>query len=253
MMILRFFMSIQILYEDNHLIAVNKPAGLLTQGDFSQEECVLDVVKLYLKNKYHKPGDVFLGIVHRLDRQVSGVLLLARTSKAASRLFAQFNGRSVIKIYCAIVELHRHDSEVMRAWQYVKTGLRRERDITIICDEKEAESVGELRYRLLHRKGAKALVLVQLITGKKHQIRAQLAAIDLPIAGDLKYGAGSALSDGSICLHSLFFYFSHPTKNEKISIVAPIPSSFENAYPEIHKISNPVEMMTEYAREIISR
>lgn len=246
-------MKLQVLYEDNHLIAVNKPAGLLTQSDYSREPCVLDEVKAYLKEKYRKPGNVFLGIVHRLDRQVSGALVLARTSKAASRLFAQFKGRSVIKVYCAIVELHRHDAEASAGWCDLKSGMRRERDITVICDENSAESFGELRYRILHRQGDKALLLVHLITGKKHQIRAQLGAIGLPIAGDVKYGAGSALSDGSICLHSLFLNFSHPTKNEIISIAAPVPSSFNEAYPEIGTIPDLVGMMGEYVREIMVR
>ncbi len=246
-------MKIQIIYEDNHLIAVNKPAGLLTQGDFSGEECVLDVVKSYLKAKYHKPGNVFLGIVHRLDRQVSGALVLARTSKAASRLFEQFKARSVIKIYCAIVELQRYDVTASESWLYLKNGMRRERDVTVICDEGEAESVGELRYRILHRHGSKALLLVNLITGKKHQIRAQLSAIGMPVVGDVKYGAVTTCPDGSICLHSLLLNFSHPTKNEIVSIAAPIPFSFYDAYPELRMIPDPLGMMRKHADEIALR
>ncbi len=253
MMIVRFFMSIHVLYEDNHLIAVNKPAGLLTQGDFSGEECVLDVVKSYLKAKYHKPGNVFLGIVHRLDRQVSGAMVLARTSKAASRLFEQFTGRSVIKVYCAIVELQRYKEAPSQSWLYLKNGMRRERDVTVICNEGETESVGELRYRILHRHGSKALLLVHLITGKKHQIRAQLSAIGMPIVGDVKYGDANTCPDGSICLHSVFLNFSHPTKKGIVAITAPLPFSFYDAYHEIRMIPDPLGMMRKYADEIASR
>ncbi len=235
-----FYMNIQILYEDNHLIAVNKPAGLLTQSDYSGEACVLDEVKWYLKEKYHRPGNVFLGIVHRLDRHVSGALVLARTSKAASRLFEQFKGRQVIKLYCAIVELRQYNPDIS-SWQYLRNGMRRERDITVICDEKEANTVGELYYRVLHRHGSKALVLVQLITGKKHQIRAQLSSVNLPVCGDIKYGATTKMFDGTICLHSLFLQFMHPTKRNPITITAPFSEMFFREYP-IESLMPSVEM-----------
>jgi 23S rRNA pseudouridine1911/1915/1917 synthase len=224
---LKFFMDMQILYEDNHVLAINKPAGMLVQGDYSGERTILDVVKSYLKEKYQKPGNVFVGIVHRLDRQVSGALVLARTSKAASRLSMQFREKSVRKIYCALVECqNRLEESDIGKWITLRHFLRRDRDISHAEAARPNEQNAELRYCLIAHEDSHACLVIDLITGKKHQIRAQLAAAGFTIVGDVKYGSRVKLDNGSICLHSLYVSLYHPTKKEKLEIFAPIPSFF---------------------------
>ncbi|MCX7678469.1 MAG: RluA family pseudouridine synthase [Spirochaetes bacterium] len=238
-------MQIEALYEDNHIIAINKPSGLLTQSDFSGQTCAYDEVKSYIKKKYDKKGDVFLGIVHRLDRQVSGVLVFARTSKAASRLFSQFNERRVIKLYCGIVEWHTTNIITLNTWHEIHTPLRRLRDITVPSQVASADFWGEMRIKIIHKKDAIAFVLIHLITGKKHQIRAQLSSIGLPILGDTKYGAKIKTPPDTICLHSLFVEFDHPTRKTPISINAPIPQIFYQHYSSDLPIFDIEEIKTE--------
>ncbi len=168
-----------------------------------------------------------VGVVHRLDRQVSGALVLARTSKAASRLSMQFREKSVRKIYCALVACqNRLEESDIGKWITLRHFLRRERDISHAEGARPNERNAELRYSIIAHEGSHACLAIDLITGKKHQIRAQLAAAGFPIVGDAKYGSREELVDGSICLHSLCVTFHHPTQKEKVQIFAPVPSIF---------------------------
>ena len=222
-------MDLEILYEDNHLIAVNKPAGLLSQKDASGEDSVLEHVKAYLKKKYSKPGNVFLGTVHRLDRPVSGALVMARTSKAAARLFEQFKGRSVTKVYLALVACGV-ERALPEEWTTLRQRVRREGDVTRVTESVADSQDAELAYRCAARAGGYALLLVRLVTGRKHQIRAQLASIGMPVAGDGKYGSPDRNADGSICLHSLFLKFSHPTQAAQVEVLAEVPPVFPERF-----------------------
>ena len=211
--------KMKILYEDNHLIAVYKPGGVLVQGDVSRETSLMDMVKDYIKKQYDKPGKVFLGLVHRLDRPVSGVVLFARTSKSASRLSLQWRQRSISKIYWALVH-GRMPLPSGRLVSYLKK--RRQRvSLTEGGHKKAQEAV--LSYRTLFVRGEMSLLEVNLHTGRKHQIRAQLAAEGCPITGDLKYGAPDRREDGTICLLAKSLTFLHPTRPETIHIEAPTP------------------------------
>ena len=214
----------EILYEDNHLVAINKPPGLLTQGDASGDVCALDVVRAYLKEKYGKPGKVFLGMVHRLDRPASGVLLFARTSTAAGRLSAQFREREVHKIYHAVVRGVVEQGEgTLRHHLARDEGAAR----TVVVDESDpVAQEAVLRFRLLGVEGERSLLEVELLTGRKHQVRAQLAAIGHPIVGDRRYGASSYRRDHSIALHARSLMVTHPTKKEPVLIEAPVPDGW---------------------------
>lgn len=213
----------QILYEDNHLIAVNKPFGMPTQGDESGDESVFDWVKEYIRVKYNKPGNVYLGLIHRLDRPAGGVLVLAKTSKAASRLSKQFHDRKTQKLYWAITEQappHPHgelkhflkklpDKNIMRAYN----------------KEVHASKAAHLEYRVLKIADKRALVEVKLHTGRRHQIRVQLASVGAVIRGDVKYGKSNFNFDKSICLLARELTIEHPTKKEALTFVAPLPEN----------------------------
>ncbi len=221
-------MELKILYEDNHIIAAEKPCGVLSQGDASGEPSMLDHVKEYIKGRYHKPGAVFLGLLHRLDRQVSGAMIFARTSKAASRLFHEFYGRRVLKLYCALVHAQSgadfHELSGTGGWREVRQMMVRRGDMTFPADEKGGEPMEcALEYTLIAAKGDRAVLLVNLITGKKHQIRAQLSSLHMPIEGDTKYGAPSALPGGAIALHSTFIRITHPVKKGPVEIYSAPP------------------------------
>lgn len=211
-----------VLYEDNHIIAVNKTCREIVQGDKTGDTPLSEVVKAYIKEKYHKPGEVFLGVTHRLDRPTSGVVLFARTSKALTRLNEMFKSHKQIqKTYWAIVEqapvpaegrlVHRLvRNEKLNKSFVAKEGVR---------DAKEAR----LSYRTLARGERYTLVEVQLETGRHHQIRCQLAAIGCPIKGDLKYGAKRSNPDGGISLHARQVAFIHPVSKQPLTITAPVP------------------------------
>lgn len=215
---------LQILYEDNHLLAVVKPAGLPTMGVAEDLPSLLTVAKQYIKDRYAKPGNVYLGIMSRLDAPVTGVVLLARTSKAASRLTEQFRTHAVAKTYWALVEGEvdppsgqwtdwlRHD-ERHRKVHWTSPGA---------ADAKEAR----LEYRLLRRVQRYSLLEVTLLTGRKHQIRVQLSSRGLPIVGDLKYGSRHHFPAG-IALHARRLAVQHPTTGETIDLVAPLPDSWK--------------------------
>lgn len=210
--------DLQVLYEDNHLLGVVKPGGVLTQGDRTGDETILSVAKRYIKQKYGKPGEVFLGLVHRVDRPVSGVLLFARTSKAASRLAKEFQGRRVEKTYLAVVIGDvTGDGELI---SYIERVRNRSRAV----DKPSATAKeAELTYRVLDRRGGLSLLEVVPTTGRHHQIRVQLAGISHPVVGDLKYGAREPLPDKTIGLHAARLRVKHPIKDEMIVVEAVPP------------------------------
>jgi len=210
---------LQVLYEDNHLIAVNKPSGVLVQGDASGALSMMDLIKEYIRKKHRKPGNVFLGLVHRLDRPVSGVVLFARTSKAASRISEQLRSRTVEKTYLALV--HGTPSRAVgTVTSYLRTG---ENKVTVAQEGEEGGREAVLSYRTLRSLGGKTLLEIRLHTGRKHQIRAQLSAIGHPIEGDVKYGAPWSLAQGAMRLAAKSLTFRHPTRKERITIEAPAP------------------------------
>jgi 23S rRNA pseudouridine1911/1915/1917 synthase len=209
-----------VLYEDNHLLAVHKPAGLLVQGDASGRRCLLDLARDYLREKYQKPGNVYVGLVHRLDRDVSGVVVLARTSKAASRLSAALRERRVEKLYRALVE----GSLPLGERREVTHGyLERGETVELVPAETPGAKRAELRFEVRAVARGLSLLAVELGTGRKHQIRRQLAALGHPLVGDLRYGARSqrpagwddALGNG---LTSVKMAFEHPTAGRRVEV-----------------------------------
>lgn len=215
--------QLDILFEDNHLLAINKPAGLATMGVSADRPSLLARAKEYIKQRYHKPGEVYLGVVSRLDASVTGVVLLARTSKAAARLNEQFRGRAVEKTYLAVVEGEVGPREVAcRDWIAADERHRRMR---LVDADTPGAQLAKLVYRGLRRVPAGAFVEVRLETGRKHQIRLQLAARGHPVVGDRKYGSRRPLPQG-IALHARRLVFRHPVRNEAIELVAPVPASW---------------------------
>ncbi len=218
--------TLQIIYEDNHLIAVNKPAGALVQGDETGDRPLSETVKLYIKDRYNKPGDVFLGVIHRLDRPVSGVVVFARTSKALERMNKLFQERKIEKTYLAIVN-ERPDPLSDRLTHFLQK--EKTKNMVKVFDFKSSrakdakESI--LDYELIAEIGDQRLLEVHPLTGRPHQIRAQLSKIGCPIRGDLKYGAPKANEDGSICLHCRKLAFEHPVTKEHIEISARPPEN----------------------------
>lgn len=211
-----------VLYEDNHIIAVNKAAGEIVQGDKTGDKSLCDAMKAYLKEKYAKPGNVFVGLPHRLDRPVSGVVVLAKTSKALERLNEMFRTGSVKKIYWAITKEHPAQPEAeLECWIY-----RNEKMNKSFAYPKEVKGSKKalLHYRHIASSQNYNLVEVELKTGRHHQIRCQLASIGCPIKGDLKYGAKRSNPDGSISLHARYIEFIHPVSKELIQITAPLPA-----------------------------
>ena len=217
----------RILYEDNHIIVINKKAGEITQGDRTGDEPLGDLLKAFIAQRDAKPGKVFIGIPHRIDRPVSGIAMFAKTSKALERLNAMFRDGDVHKFYWALVCREPVPAEgELEDWLY-----RIERqNKTYICrpENRRADAkLARLRYRLIGKTERYFLVEVQLLTGRHHQIRCQLSAIGCPIKGDLKYGAPRSNPDGGISLHARMITFVHPVKKEEITIEAPVPSSWK--------------------------
>ncbi|MDO8626484.1 MAG: RluA family pseudouridine synthase [Candidatus Magasanikbacteria bacterium] len=218
-------MALTVLYEDNHLIAVFKPAGVLVQGDKTGDATLMDEVKYYLKQKYHKTGKVFLGLIHRLDRPVAGVVLFAKTSKGASRLSEQFRNHTVEKIYEALVEgvPPQGQGQLVHFLKKDKEG-----NVTTVYDNFVPGSQrAELQYEVLDEKmvgpvgntpQARSLLRIKLGTGRSHQIRAQLAKIGCPIVGDVKYGASSALEDKAIALTAASLIFDTATGEKRVTV-----------------------------------
>ncbi|MEM7657566.1 MAG: RluA family pseudouridine synthase [Bacteroidota bacterium] len=212
-----------ILFEDNHLIAVNKPFCMPSQGDSSQDESVFEWVKEYIRVTYQKPGNVYLGLLHRLDRPTGGVLLLAKTSKAATRISKAFQKREIQKTYQAITEQaprSANGSLIHFLKQLPNQNIMRAHR-KAVPDSKQAE----LSYQTRNTKGKRALVEVHPLTGRKHQIRVQLAAIGCTIVGDVKYGQTQFNPDKSICLFAHRLELTHPVRKEPLVIEAPLPTA----------------------------
>jgi 23S rRNA pseudouridine1911/1915/1917 synthase len=216
-----------VIYEDNHLIIVNKAAGILVHGDSTGDKTLEDFVKEYIKVTYNKPGDVFLGTVHRLDRPVSGIVVFAKTSKALERMNELFRKRDVQKTYWAVTQ-RKPEKKSGRLTHW----LRKDSSInkTEAFDQEVAGSQrADLDYRYLGTINKNHLIEVTPITGRPHQIRVQLASMGTPIKGDVKYGSERGNQDGSIYLHARRLYFVHPVKKEPIVIKGALP---ENAFWE---------------------
>lgn len=216
---------LHILHEDNHLLVVLKPAGLLVQGDRSGHTTLLDLARCDLKERYQKPGNVYLGLVHRLDRPVSGVLVLARTSKAASRLSAQFRDKTVQKRYLAVVQ-GRVDGpgETLRHHLAAKGDVR---GVTRVAETPfPGSKPAELRYIVRGTRPDRSLLEVELVTGRRHQIRAQLARTGHPIWGDVKYGARRQPEYSGIGLHARSLQLAHPVGGAPLTFEAPCPGDW---------------------------
>lgn len=210
-----------VLYEDNHLIIVNKAPSEIVQGDKTGDKPLSELIKEYLKEKYHKPGNVFCGVTHRLDRPTSGVVVFAKTSKALSRLNEMFRNGEVDKTYWAIVKNRPPKDEDTLIHYLIKN--ERTNKSTAYDSEKPNTKKAILHYKLIAASQKYFLLEVDLETGRHHQIRCQLAKIGCPIKGDLKYGAERSNPDGSISLHARTISFVHPVSKQQIHVVAPVP------------------------------
>lgn len=210
-----------VLYEDNHLIAINKRAGDIVQIDETGDEPLDEQVKKYIAAKYNKPNSAFLGVVHRLDRPVSGVILFAKTSKALERMNAQFKNRLVQKTYFAVVK----NKPVIKKNKLIHWLIKNPQKNLVTAYPKEitGSQRSELDYELIGEVNGYYLLQVNPLTGRSHQIRVQLSSMDCPIVGDNKYGYPRGSRKGSICLHARKLEFVHPVKKEKVTIFAPLP------------------------------
>ncbi|USL94753.1 RluA family pseudouridine synthase [Riemerella anatipestifer] len=211
----------QILYEDNHLLVINKKAGQLVQGDKTGDASLLELIKDFIKSRDNKPGNVFLGLVHRIDRPTSGLVIYAKTSKALTRLTQMIKNREIKKTYWAIVPKEMI-SPSQKLVHYLKKNEKNNKAI-IFTKPTEGAKQAILSYNLILSLDNYLLLEIDLETGRHHQIRAQLSKIGVPIKGDLKYGASRSNSDGGISLHARKLDFIHPVSKEKITIVAPVP------------------------------
>lgn len=218
-----------VLYEDNHIIAVSKTCHEIVQGDKTGDTPLSEMVKAYIKEKYQKPGEVFLGVTHRLDRPTTGVVLFARTSKALTRLNAMFQSHEQIrKTYWAIVErtengkVKTENGEAIKLEHYLWRNEKQNKSFIVKQGTKDAKRA-VLSYRAIAQSDRYTLIEVNLETGRHHQIRCQLSAIGSPIKGDLKYGAKRSNPDGGIALHARKIEFIHPVSKQPISITAPVP------------------------------
>lgn len=213
--------NLQVLHEDNHLIVINKRVGDIVQGDKTGDKPLNEIVKEYIKEKYNKPGEVFLGVVHRLDRPTTGIVLFARTSKALSRMNELFSNRETQKTYWAVVK-NKPKKPQDKLVHYLK---RNEKNNTSKAHLKEVpdSKLASLDYQIIKELTNYTALEIQLHTGRHHQIRAQLAAIGSPIKGDLKYGFDRSNPDGGIHLHARKLSFTHPVSKEALTIIAPTP------------------------------
>lgn len=216
-------MEEQIIFEDNHIIIINKKAGQLVQGDKTGDRSLLDLIKDYLKERDHKPGNVFLGLVHRIDRPTSGLVIYAKTSKALSRLTQMVKNRDITKSYWAVVA--KTDlPEKQRLVHYLSKNEKTNKT-TVFPKPSEGAKEAILSYEIKKALDNFLLLEVNLETGRHHQIRAQLSKIGAPIKGDLKYGAARSNPDGGIHLHARKLQFVHPVTKEEITAVAPVPQN----------------------------
>ncbi|MDO5395297.1 MAG: RluA family pseudouridine synthase [Bacteroidales bacterium] len=213
----------EVLYEDNHIIIVNKQPGEIVQGDKTGDTPLSEVVKAWIKEKYAKPGDVFLGVVHRIDRPVGGVVVFAKTSKALGRLNEMFRDGRIHKKYWALTR-HLPKEPEAELFNYIRTVERSNKSYVTERDAAGAKEA-RLRYRVIGHSDRYHLLEITLLTGRKHQIRLQLSAIGCPIKGDLKYGDKRSNPDGSISLLAREIEFIHPVSGKKIHVTAPVPSN----------------------------
>jgi 23S rRNA pseudouridine1911/1915/1917 synthase len=214
--------NLQILHEDNHIIVINKRVGDIVQGDKTGDKPLSDIVKEYIKDKYKKPGEVFLGVIHRLDRPTSGIVVFARTSKALARMNEMFSKRETQKTYWAIVK----NKPAKNQDQLVHYLKRNEKNNTSKAHVKEVpdSKIASLDYTIIKELTSYFALEINLHTGRHHQIRAQLAAIGSPIKGDLKYGFDRSNPDGGIHLHARKLVFTHPVSKENLEIIASTPN-----------------------------
>ena len=221
----------EVIYEDNHLLILNKPAGTLIQADNTQDKSLFEEAKEYIKTKYNKPGAVYLGLIHRLDRPVSGTICFARTSKAASRLSDQFRKRLTHKIYTAVIEgKPKLKNGTLSNWFEVNKG-KKSRNSTISSHKNSHSKKAELRYKVLAENDKRSLLEIELLTGYKHQIRAQLAHCGHPVVGDFryslkKYPVEKILNGRAIMLHASSLTIIHPTQKKEIMFTANLPEYF---------------------------
>ena len=220
--------TVELLYEDNHILVVNKPAGMLTQGDQTGDLDLLTYLKKYLKEKYNKPGKVFLGLVHRLDRPVSGLLVFARTSKAASRLGVQFRKRLIEKRYMAV--LTRIPNEEGTLVDFLHKSHKR---VRVVKSSHPDAMRAELSFRKVGQISRRALVDIRLKTGRPHQIRVQFSHIGCPILGDFKYGARDVFDGKNLALHNYHLAFEHPVKKKKVGWSQAPPGTWNPHFPEL--------------------
>jgi len=217
-----------VYHEDNHLLVLYKPAGLLVQGDETGADNLLDLAKAWLKQRHHKPGRVFLGLVQRLDRPVAGVMMFARTSKAAARLSAQLRRRQTRKVYLSVVEgrLPSGHGELVHHLE------RQDRLSRIVPQPTASSREARLTYQVLEAAADRSLVAIELETGRKHQIRLQLAHLGCPIVGDVRYGSLAPLASGQIALLAWKITLEHPTRRETLSFACPPPSGWPWPTPD---------------------
>ncbi|RLD27487.1 MAG: RNA pseudouridine synthase [Bacteroidetes bacterium] len=213
--------NLQVLFEDNHVIIVNKRAGDIVQGDKTGDKPLSDVVKDYIKEKYNKPGNVYLGVVHRLDRPTTGIVVFAKTSKALTRLNKLFANKEVHKTYWAVVK-NKPEIENDTLTHWLKKNPKNNKS-TAFDKEIEGSKMAILHYKLIKKLNTYYLLEIHLETGRHHQIRSQLSKIGSPIKGDLKYGFNRSNQDASIHLHSRKLKFVHPVSKKDIDISAPVP------------------------------
>jgi 23S rRNA pseudouridine1911/1915/1917 synthase len=234
-----------IFYEDNHLLVLYKPAGLIMQRDHKNKANLLDLARLWIKERKAKPGNVFIGMVHRLDAPVAGVVVLARTSKAAARLSDQFRRSSIEKQYLAVVE-GRPPREADRLENFM---VRSGRHSRIASGPAPGVQAAALRYRTLQSMEEKSLLAVALETGRRHQIRLQLSHLGCPILGDVHYGAASALAHGRIALMAREIVFDHPTLKTRLRLESPLPLGWPWPAEEKEDIgTQPLWTIEEYAQ-----
>jgi 23S rRNA pseudouridine1911/1915/1917 synthase len=217
----------KVIYEDNHIIIVYKESGEIVQGDKTGDLPLCDIVKDYIKKKYNKPGEVFLGVVHRLDRPVSGLVMFARTSKALTRLNKMFQSHDLTKTYWAIVQTDNggrvmNNGLEIRLENHLWRNEKQNKSFVVKPGTKDAKQA-VLSYKVISQSERYSLLEINLETGRHHQIRCQLSAIGCPIKGDLKYGAKRSNPDGGISLHARKIEFVHPVSKQLISITAPVP------------------------------
>ena len=217
------FSDSQIIFEDNHLLVINKKAGQLVQGDKTGDLSLLELIKDFIKKRDEKPGNVFLGLVHRIDRPTSGLVIYAKTSKALTRLTQMVKNREIKKIYWAIVGKEMIPKSQRLVHYLQKNEKTNKATVFIKPTDKAKESI--LNYQIIKTLDNYQLLEIDLETGRHHQIRAQLSKIGVPIKGDLKYGAARSNPDGGISLHARKLEFEHPVTKEKLEIIAPVPQN----------------------------